>query len=1015
METQTADERNIGASSMQVAVAAKRRERQIGFGCAATPKNAMIGLTAIIFLLVSRALEPRRSHHIVERTNDVTGSELRSVNTDSPIGFESTTSRPQHRRSLSMFKRNRCQSTPQFKQQPQSPIPLTYLATYPGSGSRITRQLIKALTGLRVLSANDQIQKNNIVAIQTQYPHEAGNLVERDNDIHRTVILIRNPMYALPTLFDELYASKKHLPARFHPKQPVAVEEAATVAEWVSWRDRLFENQMKSYEEFIRYWIKRYGHKKRLILSYEDLIDDATGSEEATRLATFLGEPKEVSTLKLDDVPCVWLKIFKDGVIDDDDGNEDNVSIDEKLRGRRQMLSNNEVNASTKWQSKKVGKGSDPDERRKHRRLASYFIPHPNSINAAPSARPFTREQLKAMISSLHQLSDELHPHSHHLQRVLVRYRDEIIEILKQQDVHNTEPEGRAIPQSGVPPTRPFHIFHVSPPGIDSPLITNWLIGLFEPEAKFTKLVTSPGLGVSQDGKDVPITTTIVTHTNEMNLIGLYKIFKPGFDEVFFVLSKSGTDADQQVSEGVCEYDNVLCIEFEEQIYNSKDELQAMVHHLTEKFQRRFGNFFGSIGNPVGSEESVISRLKGVVSAIESMANEPYESVDPKFGVHGGLEDKINSQRIDVDDPKLSPRRLFYCGSSGSANNRNFSTLGIFLANAFFPEIVGDLPQNGDTGTDKAIPLTLSSINDATPNDFLVFMQHQYCEVDVLAFPGLQLHINHPAHGFSAFGKYTPQGDKIFVIGPHEEGPHSIKLPYAVMKWWVVVKGLGSHGKIDRPTMRKFFVPSERPKNTGKHFLLYVNSHYADHREMAAFALSQLGPMHALGSCQGNVDAAPVVDVSRPPRCQPFTDDKRPPSIIVPNDMNRKSNYFTDRLTFQDFRFMLLMEDYNIPGYITERIVDGFMAGTIPIYYGTTEVFDIFNPKAFIYYDIRNPQEALERIRYLEDNPDAYQQMLNEPILANAEHTIETYFSFDDSIGNGMLKKRVRSKLGFPV
>ena len=231
----------------------------------------------------------------------------------------------------------------------------------------------------------------------------------------------------------------------------------------------------------------------------------------------------------------------------------------------------------------------------------------------------------------------------------------------------------------------------------------------------------------------------------------------------------------------------------------------------------------------------------------------------------------------------------------------------------------------------------------------------------------------------------------------------------------VLVKGLGSNGEIDRPSVDKFFNPSARPKNTGKHFILYVNSHYVAYREMAAFMLSRLGPIHALGSCQGNLEAVPtIVDASRPPRCQPFTDDKRPSNIIVTEDLHRKSSYF-NRVVFQDFKFMLLMEDVIIPGFITERIVDGFMSGTVPIYYGPPQIFDIFNAKSFIYYDINNPHEALDRIKYLEENPDAYQEMLNEPILAHGEHTIRKYFSFDDSIGDGMLKQRVRSKLGFPI
>ena len=230
----------------------------------------------------------------------------------------------------------------------------------------------------------------------------------------------------------------------------------------------------------------------------------------------------------------------------------------------------------------------------------------------------------------------------------------------------------------------------------------------------------------------------------------------------------------------------------------------------------------------------------------------------------------------------------------------------------------------------------------------------------------------------------------------------------------VLVKGLGTNGNIDQSTLDKFFNPSARPKNTGKHFLLYVNSHYVAYRELAALTLSSLGTIHATGSCQGNIEDVPtIVDPARPPRCIPFKDDKRPSSIKVTEDLNKKSSFF-NRVVFQDYRFMLLMEDANLQGYITERIVDGFMSGTIPIYYGDSEqIFDIFNAKAFIYYDINAPQEALDRIKFLEENPDAYQQMLNEPILANGQETIDKYFSFEETIGNGMLKNRVRSKLGF--
>mmetsp|Transcript_45130 Transcript_45130/g.68029 ORF Transcript_45130/g.68029 Transcript_45130/m.68029 type:complete len:101 (-) Transcript_45130:170-472(-) len=81
--------------------------------------------------------------------------------------------------------------------------------------------------------------------------------------------------------------------------------------------------------------------------------------------------------------------------------------------------------------------------------------------------------------------------------------------------------------------------------------------------------------------------------------------------------------------------------------------------------------------------------------------------------------------------------------------------------------------------------------------------------------------------------------------------------------------------------------------------------------------------------------------------------------------------------------------------------------GTVPIWYGTHDIFDIFNEKAFIFYDVEDPETALEQIDYLNNNPEAYEAVLNEPILKNGQDTIDKYFSLMD----GELKHRIRSKI----
>jgi len=43
-----------------------------------------------------------------------------------------------------------------------------------------------------------------------------------------------------------------------------------------------------------------------------------------------------------------------------------------------------------------------------------------------------------------------------------------------------------------------------------------------------------------------------------------------------------------------------------------------------------------------------------------------------------------------------------------------------------------------------------------------------------------------------------------------------------------------------------------------------------------------------------------------------------------------------------------------------------------------------------------------------------YDEMLNEPFLVHENSIINEYFSFDGSIGNGLLKQRMKDKLSFP-
>lgn len=917
-----------------------------------------------------------------------------------------------------------------------APIPHTYLASYPGAGAKRVRQFVKALTGLKVQFDYEHEPKPNAVVVQTRFPHKSGMLPPWRKHIRRAVVVIRNPLYALPALFDELYASKKTLPAKFQPDVPSFVEPhfdlgEASVPEWVSWRDRMFESQMVQYREFVKYWITNFPRDSRLVIAYEDIMNEKKGAADAIRLAEFIQEVEEVPrTPQMNEVECIWETLFthKQGNLihqsdaeggqsladDSNDGGSAPASMYEgnqspTMSERPSLQSESgQLVAGIGTQSMAESTGGarpmpmgDTNQLRK-RRLDSYIIPHPSSMNASLGARPFTIQQLNMMATVLHHLIVELQDKDPRLDKILISFRDENLDLVKMQD------------------GRTFHVFEVTPPGVESHIVPNFLMGLFEPDALSTRLITEPELAIYQNGAQVPLETTIVTQTTHLDLLALYKIFKPGFDEVFFVLSKTGTQHDSQINEEVCEFNNVLCLEPEDQQFSNEDELDQVIRQLIVKFHARFSFYFGPLSNVLSlSGENIKERLIEMNEALSNAAADQ-SYVNAKFGL--GISTPNSGSATQPQGTQKQPEkklaqtggmaqngpsngRLFYCGSSGPAGNRKVSLLGIYLANAFFPELRGGPPGSGE---ESATELTTESIKDATTDDFLVFFMHQYCEVNVLDFPGLQLHINHPSNNNNDFmGKFNPPSDNIFVIGPHDEGSHSLHLPYGVMKWYNSVKAMGLE-------MSKLFVVDERPKSSRENFCLYAETVYADFRELAAHKISQIRPIYAVGSCQGNYQAGAIVEKGRPPKCQPYAYGQQPMEVMLPQNLNREVVVAKKSIS-NTFRFIIVIEDANIPGYITERIFDAFLSGAIPIYYGSTEVFGIFNPKAFIFYDITYPDAALELISSLERNPDAYEQMINEPILANGQRTIEKYFSFEDIIGNGALKQRVRKKLGFEL
>lgn len=84
------------------------------------------------------------------------------------------------------------------------------------------------------------------------------------------------------------------------------------------------------------------------------------------------------------------------------------------------------------------------------------------------------------------------------------------------------------------------------------------------------------------------------------------------------------------------------------------------------------------------------------------------------------------------------------------------------------------------------------------------------------------------------------------------------------------------------------------------------------------------------------------------------------------------------------YRFSIALENDSIPYYFTEKITDCFLAWTIPVYWGCTNLEDYFPPESFIRIDVDHPQETAAILESL--NESEYRRRL--PALEEARRLV---------------------------
>jgi hypothetical protein len=184
-------------------------------------------------------------------------------------------------------------------------------------------------------------------------------------------------------------------------------------------------------------------------------------------------------------------------------------------------------------------------------------------------------------------------------------------------------------------------------------------------------------------------------------------------------------------------------------------------------------------------------------------------------------------------------------------------------------------------------------------------------------------------------------------------------------------------------------------------FIAYAASKCVTHREkvfdeLMRFARShpQLGRAAALGRCRGASSTAPGEEGGATAAAA------------------GRLNYTSNPILFKPYKYVLCMENSNVPHYMTEKIFNAFQAGAIPLYWGAPDlVRRMFHPDTFIYIDPSDVQPALDRILAIEGNPALYRQILATPVLLQGGGTLRRFFAGGIPLAEALDASRARSSL----
>ena len=110
-------------------------------------------------------------------------------------------------------------------------------------------------------------------------------------------------------------------------------------------------------------------------------------------------------------------------------------------------------------------------------------------------------------------------------------------------------------------------------------------------------------------------------------------------------------------------------------------------------------------------------------------------------------------------------------------------------------------------------------------------------------------------------------------------------------------------------------------------------------------------------------------------------------SFSSSQDSREELNWMEQKIAFSlQYKFSIAIENTSYPGYVTEKIVNAYAAGCIPIYYGDPTIVEDFNPESFVnLHDYESFEDAVEVIKKIDQDDESYRKMLNASVFKGGQ------------------------------